>query len=314
MGRRLFVYAATSLLLVASASTAPHAVAAAGPKVAVLDFGTAGLTSNNYGNFQPGVALSDLLTDQIVNGGKFDVMDRAHLDSTLQEHKLSASGEVDPTTAISAGRLIGARYLISGNVIQLSQTGSSGAGAGGLIGGTVGGILGGVKTNRVTIKVAVKVVDAVTGRIVQSFSDEKTESATSISGAGFSGYTAGGYSNSQFVSSSMGHLINDEAILIAQHLDPSKFTGGPAPPSLTGRVIDVDGTNIILNIGASKGVTVGTFFDVVKVKQIKDPDSGRMLTANETIGKIQIVSVSADTSVAHVITGHIVTGLSAVSE
>ncbi|HZX68810.1 MAG TPA: FlgT C-terminal domain-containing protein, partial [Candidatus Elarobacter sp.] len=88
----------------------------------------------------------------------------------------------------------------------------------------------------------------------------------------------------------------------------------PAPPSLTGRVIDVDGTNIILNIGASKGVTVGAFFDVVKVKMIKDPDSGRMLTANETVGKIQIVSVSADTSVGHVVAGHIVTGLSVVSE
>ena len=313
MRRTLFALAAVALLA-ASAFGTPRSVSAGGPKIAVLDFGTAGLTSNNYGNFQPGVALSDLLTDQIVNGGKFDVMDRKSLDSTLQEHKLSASGEVDPTTAISAGRLIGARYLISGNVIQLSQTGSSGAGAGGLIGGTAGSILGGVKTNRVTIKVAVKVVDAQTGRIVQSFSDEKTESATSVSGAGFSGYTAGGYSNAQFVSSSMGHLINDEAILIAQHLDPSKFSGGPAPPSLTGRVIDVDGTNIILNIGASKGVTVGAFFDVVKVKMIKDPDSGRMLTANETVGKIQIVSVSADTSVGHVVAGHIVTGLSVVSE
>ncbi len=313
MRRTLFAFAAAALLA-ASVFGAPQSGNAAGPRVAVLDFGTAGLTSNNYGNFQPGVALSDLLTDQIVNGGKFDVMDRKSLDSTLQEHKLNASGEVDPTTAISAGRLIGARYLISGNVIQLSQTGASGAGAGGLIGGVAGGILGGVHTNRVTIKVAVKVVDAQTGRIVQSFSDEKTESATSISGAGFSGYTAGGYSNSQFVSSSMGHLINDEAILIAQHLDPSRFISGPAAPSLTGRVIDVDGANIIINIGSSKGVQVGAFFDIVKVKQIKDPDSGRMLTANETVGKIQIMSVSGDTAVGRVVAGHITVGLSAVSE
>ena len=313
MRRILFAFTAVALLAV-SVFGAPQPANAAGPRVAVLDFGTAGLTGSSYGNFQPGVALSDLLTDQIVNSGKFDVMDRKSLDSTLSEHKLNASGEVDPTTAISAGRLIGARYLISGNVIELDQTGQSGAGAGGLIGGVAGGILGGVKTNRTTIKVAVKVVDAQTGRIVQSFSDEKTESATSISGSGFSGYTAGGYSNQQFVNSSMGHLINDEAILIAQHLDPSKFISGPAPPSLTGRVIDVDGANIIINIGASKGVTVGAFFDVVKVKQIKDPDSGRMLTANETVGKIQIMSVSGDTAVGRVVTGHIVAGLSVVSE
>ncbi len=313
MRRMILAFTATALLG-ATAFSGPQAASAANPKVAVLDFGTTGLTSNKWGTFEPGVALSDLLTDQVVNSGKFDVVDRKNLDSTLQEHKLSASGEVDPTTAISAGRLVGARFLISGNVLQLDQTGQSGAAAGGLIGGVAGGIIGGVKTNRVTIKVAVKVVDAQTGRIVQSFSDEKTESATSWGTGGFSGYTAGAYSNSQFVNSSMGHLINDEAILIAQHLDPSKFAVGPAAPSLTGRVIDVDGANIIINLGASRGAAVGAFFNVVKVKQIKDPDSGRMLTVSEPVGKIQIISVTSDTAVARVVSGHIIAGLSVVSE
>lgn len=287
---------------------------AQGPKVAVLNFSTQGITGNAYGNFEPGVALSDLVTDQLVNTGKFDVLDRKNLDSTLQEHKLNASGEIDPTTAISAGRLVGARYLISGNILQLAQSGTSGAGAGGLVGGVAGGILGSVRNNRVTLKVAVRVVDAQTGRIVQSYTAEKTESATSIGGGGFSGYTAGSYSNSSFVSSSMGHLINDEAIDIVQHLDPARFTSGPAAPSLTGRVLEVDGPNVILNIGAAKGVQVGAFFDVVKVKQLKDPDSGRMLSVNETIGKIQVMTVTADTSVARVVSGKIVAGLSVVSE
>jgi curli biogenesis system outer membrane secretion channel CsgG len=314
MRRRLFAFPAAALLAVSVFGTPQAAFAATGPKVAVLDFSTVGLTSNWWGNFQPGVALSDLLTDQIVNGGKFDVLDRKHLDSTLAEHKLSASGEVDPTTAIAAGRLVGARFLISGNVIQLDHVGRSGAGVGSLLGGVAGGIAGGVRSDKVTLKVAVRVVDAVTGRIVQSFSDEKTQSATSISGAGFSNYTAGGYSNATFINSSMGHLINDEAILIAQHLDPDKFVGGPAPPSLSGRVIDVDGANVVLNIGSAKGVTVGTFFDVVKVKQIKDPDSGKMLTARTTVGKIQIMTVSTDTAVGRVVSGKITAGESVTSE
>jgi curli biogenesis system outer membrane secretion channel CsgG len=300
--------------LSATVSFAGTSVQAAGPKVAVLNFSTQGLTSNDWGNFEPGVALSDLVTDQLVNAGKFDVLDRKNLDSTLQEHKLNASGAIDPTTAIAAGRLVGARYLISGNILQLSQTGTSGAAAGGLIGGVAGGILGGVRNNRVTLKVAVRVVDAQTGRIVQSYTAEKTESATSIGGAGFSGYTAGSYSNSNFVSSSMGHLVNDEAIDIVQHLDPAKFSAGPAAPSLTGRVLEVDGPNVILNIGATKGAQVGAFFDVVKVKQLKDPDSGRMLTVNETVGKIQIMSVTADTSVARIVSGKIVAGQSVTSE
>ncbi|MBV8368893.1 MAG: hypothetical protein JO036_08240 [Candidatus Eremiobacteraeota bacterium] len=312
--RRSFLATSAAAFLTASVLGAPPPANAAGPRVAVLDFSTVGLTSTWWGNFQPGVALSDLVTDQLVNSGKYDVLDRKNIDSTLAEHKLNASGAVDPTTAIAAGRLVGARYLISGNVIQFDHTGSSGGALGGLIGGIAGAAAGSIRNDRVTIKVSVKVVDAVTGRIVQAFNDEKTQNSTSLSGAGFSGYTAGSYSNSNFINSSMGHLINDEAGLISQHLDPTKFSSGPAPPSLTGRVIEVDGGNVILNIGSAKGATVGAFFDVVKVKQVKDPDSGRMLTVNETLGKIQIMSVSTDTSVGRIVSGKVVAGLSVTSE
>lgn len=301
-------------LLLAGALGAPPAAGAAPPKVAVLNFSTVGLTSNWYGAFEPGVALSDLVTDQMVNSGKFDMLDRKNLDATLNEHHLQASGEVDPATAISAGRLVGARYLISGNILQLDHTGSSGAAVGSAIGGIAGGLIGGVRNDRVTLKVAVRVVDAQTGRIVQSFSDEKTESATSLTGGGYSGWTAGSYGNQQFLSSSMGHLINDEAMAIATHLDPAKFTAGPPPLSLSGHVIDVDGRSIIINLGASKGVTVGSYFDVVKVKQIRDPDSGKMLTVNENVGKIEIMQVNADTAVGRVVSGTIVRGQAVTSE
>ncbi|HTW83226.1 MAG TPA: hypothetical protein VMD91_04035 [Candidatus Sulfotelmatobacter sp.] len=58
-------------------------------------------------------------------------------------------------------------------------------------------------SSRTTLKVSVKVVDALTGRIVQSFNDERSENATSLGRNGWSGTVAGGYSNSNFTSSSM---------------------------------------------------------------------------------------------------------------
>ncbi|MEO6990800.1 MAG: CsgG/HfaB family protein [Candidatus Baltobacteraceae bacterium] len=285
--------------------SAPAVASAAGtgPSVAVLDFSTKGLTSNAWGNFEPGVALSDLLTDQIVKGGKFDVLDRKNLDSTLSEHSLAASGEVDSTSAITAGRLVGARYLISGNILQLDQTGRSGGGAGSFLPGLAGAVAGAVKTDRTTLRVAVRVVDARTGRIVQSFTDEQTEKATSFAAGAFSGYTAGGYSNEQFVNSSMGHLINSEATKIAADLDPTKFTSGAATAAISGHVLSVDGANVILNVGSAKGVTVGMYFDVVKIKRMKDPDSGKTLTVNENVGTIEVTSVSADTAVAKLVSG-----------
>ena len=158
------------------------------PSIAVLDFSTHGLTSDWYGTFQPGVALSDLLTDRMVNDGRFNVLDRSHLSSTLDEHQLSASGEVDPETAIRAGQLVGSRYLITGEYPPARPDRPSGANAGSLLPGVFGAAAGGVSTNRVTIKVAVRVIDAKTGQIVQSFADEESRSGTSWNAGGFSGY------------------------------------------------------------------------------------------------------------------------------
>ena len=281
----------------------PGLANAAGPTVAVLDFDTKGLTSNWYGTFQPGVAISDLLTNQLVNTGKFNVLDRSHLNNTLQEHQLSASGEVSPASLVQSGQLVGAKYLIVGNVLQFEQTGQSGANVGCLIGGVAGGIIGGVRTNRVTVQVAVRVIDATTGQILQTISDEQAKSGTSWGTGGFSGSVGGSYSNQQFVSSTMGQLINAVAVDISTKLDPSKFTAAPAGPSLLGKIISADGKSLIINIGAAKGVAVGMYFDVMTVREIRDPDSGKMLTSHQTTGKMQIVSVDSETAVGQTVSG-----------
>ncbi|HVR47349.1 MAG TPA: CsgG/HfaB family protein [Candidatus Binatia bacterium] len=273
------------------------------PSIAVLDFNTNGLTSNWYGSFQPGVALSDLLTDRMVNAGHFNVLDRTHLSSTLGEHQLGASGEVDPQSAITAGKMTGARYLVTGNILQLDQTGQSGANAGSFLPYPFSAAAGSVNTHKVTIKVAVRVIDARTGQIVQSFSDEETRSGTSWGAGGFTGGTWGSYSNEQFVNSDMGHLIDDEADKIVASIDPSRFNSGPVAATLTGHVAAIDGHNVIIDIGSNYGVQPGQQFDIVMTKSLVDPTTHQVLHVSENIGKLQIDTVSSNASVGHVISG-----------
>ncbi|MGA2394494.1 MAG: CsgG/HfaB family protein [Candidatus Lustribacter sp.] len=301
MKRMLFLLALGTALTYASIATGP--ARAAGPTTAVLDFDTKGLTSDWWGAFEPGVAISDLVTDQLVNGGKFTMVDRTHLDQTLAEHQLSAAGEVSPATAIQSGQLIGARYLVTGNVLQFAQTSQSGASVGGFLGGLAGAAVGSVSTQRVTLQVAVRVVDAATGQILQTFTDEQSKSGTSWGTGAFSGYVGGSYSNQQFLSSTMGQLINSVAIDIANKLDPAKFSSAPAGPSLTGKVIAADGKSLIINLGSTEGVAVGMYFDVMTVRQIRDADSGKVLTSHQTTGKMQIVSVDTDTAVGQTVNG-----------
>ncbi len=303
MDFRRFLQIAIVAVLACSPVGAFAQQTAARPAVAVLDFSTKGLSSDWYGAFEPGVALSDLLTDRMVNDGRFNVLDRSHLSSTLGEHQLGASGEVDPATAITAGRMVGARYLITGNILQLDQTGQSGASAGSLLPGIFGAAAGGVSTHRVTIKVAVRIIDARTGQIVQSFSDEETRSGTSWSASGVAGYTGGSYSNEQFVNSDMGHLIDDEAGKIATSIDPSRFNAGPVAPALSGHIAAIDGRNIIINIGSNSGVQVGQTFDIVRVKSLIDPTTHQRLQVSENVGKLQIDSVNSTASVGHLVAG-----------
>lgn len=314
MSSRFVHMCIAAALAAAPLSVAAQQTAGARPSVAVLDFSTQGLTSDWWGAFQPGVALSDLLTDRMVNGGQFNVVDRSHLSATLGEHQLAASGEVDPRTAISAGRLVGAHYLITGNILQLDQTGASGASAGSYLPNWVGAAAGSVNTHRVTIKVAVRVIDARTGQIVQSFSDEASRSGTSWSGAGWGGGAAGSYNNQQFVNSDMGHLVDDEANKIASALDPSRFNAGPAAPSLSGHIAAIDGRNVIINIGSNNGVQVGQTFDIVRVKSLIDPTTHQTLHVTENVGKLQIDSVNANASVGHIVAGTAAVRLTVTAE
>jgi curli biogenesis system outer membrane secretion channel CsgG len=308
------VLTAAALVCGPVAGLAQQAGAGPRPSVAVLDFSTHGLTSDWWGAFEPGVALSDLLTDRMVNDGRFNVLDRTHLSSTLGEHQLAASGEVDPVTAIRAGHLVGARFLITGNILQLDQTGASGASAGSFLPGPFGAAAGSVSTHRVTIKVAVRVIDARTGQIVQSFSNEETRSGTSWNAGGFSGYAAGSYSNEQFVNSDMGHLIDDEAAKIGAAIDPTRFNSGPVAAALTGHVAAIDGRSVIINIGATAGVQAGQIFDIVKVKSLVDPTTHAILHVNENVGRLQIDTVSPTASVGHVISGTAAVRLTVTSE
>jgi curli biogenesis system outer membrane secretion channel CsgG len=233
------------------------------------------LTTNSYGTFEPGIAVPDLLAECLVNGGRFDVLDRAYLDEALERAHARARGIGDPDAAMATGRLLDARYLVSGTIAELDRDGGDAA-----------------SNERLTLAVTIRVVDATTGRVVQSFSDEKTAKAAPIADAAFAGYTAGDYGSARFADSPVGRLVDAEAQAIAAHLDPAKLTAATAGrPAVDGHAIEVDGQNVIVDVGAARGAIVGAVFDVVKTG------------SGETLGKLELLSVGANTSVGRLISG-----------
>ncbi len=84
-------------------------------KVTVLDFTDLQGNSSELGKY-----ISEQLTvDFVMTKRDFSVLDRANLKKILAEHKLTASGLVDPENAKKLGMFAGVDALIIGNIIPI---------------------------------------------------------------------------------------------------------------------------------------------------------------------------------------------------
>jgi TolB-like protein len=63
-------------------------------------------------------AFQDNLTNALVNLNRFRIVERDKLDVVLQEQKLSRTKLVDRKTALKLGRLVAARSIITGSIIE----------------------------------------------------------------------------------------------------------------------------------------------------------------------------------------------------
>ena len=116
--------AALALLLACSAAASPEAAQAQTgsdvPTVAVLDF--TGLMVGQGGNSAPlGKAVSAMLVTELIGRPGIKVVERSQLNDLLTEQKLSLSGRVDESTALQVGKLVGAQYVIHGQVTSIAD-------------------------------------------------------------------------------------------------------------------------------------------------------------------------------------------------
>lgn len=155
-----------SALLLAPTIFSSSAAAAGKPVVAVAEFHNTA-RSAYWWNSSVGWDLSDMLTSELANTGKFRVVERAKLQHVLREQDLGASGRVAQGTAARIGKLTGARYLVMGSVATYRENASGSQG-----GASFGGIHVGGSKQQAYIAVDLRVVDSTTGEILYSRSVE----------------------------------------------------------------------------------------------------------------------------------------------
>src|SRR3954462_786744 len=111
----LCAVALLALVLVPLLSAAPKG-GGDKPRIAVLEFKNK--ADNQWWYHGGAAAAQDVFVTERVKSGKFRVVEREQLQALMEEKHLSLSGDVDPSTAVKIGKLLGVNYLLTGSVTE----------------------------------------------------------------------------------------------------------------------------------------------------------------------------------------------------
>ncbi len=122
-----------------------------------------------------GTGMAEMLSDVLVNTGKFDVVERINLNDITTEQDLVTGGRVSRATGAKTGRMKGAEYIIRGTITEFTYKES-----GGDLGFTIKGFKLGGKISEAHIGGIIRIFDATTGEIYASKRFEKKVPASGL--------------------------------------------------------------------------------------------------------------------------------------
>jgi curli biogenesis system outer membrane secretion channel CsgG len=262
-----------------------------GPKhvVSVGSFTSIGAFSAKYGSWDIGGGLAAMLTSALVESGRFIVLERAQLKQVLTEQELKGNRLMSRGTGPKLGRLTGAQFLIYGAVTEFGADDNGGGFSIGGAGGFGGLLSGALSTSSASgsVSMDIRIVDTTSGRVVQTHRvSAPIESSGFDLSFGYRGISLGG---NQFKKTPLGlavrNAITGAVQLMAIHAQKAVWSG---------QVVDVDGSEIFINAGASSGLKKDDLFMVERVvKRLTDPTTGEVLMIRKReLGVVQLTMVT----------------------
>jgi curli biogenesis system outer membrane secretion channel CsgG len=252
-------------------------------------------------------SIADMLTTKIVNDGTYTVIDRETLDSLLKEQNLSVSDRSDPATACKIGKLLSVDVVCTGIIDEfgfenhenhVASIGAMGTSRIPYIGGF--GFHGGSRhSGRVHVAMDAKIVDVNTGEVLAAThaAGDSSRSGTDILGTGSGSY--------DFASSIAGEATAKAVDDLGMQIIGSAGKIPDNQADVTGKVADVTGVQVIVNVGSNNGIAAGDNLTVDRIyKTIKDPASGAVLKElKNTIAVIKVSEVDKGSSTGSVVKG-----------
>ncbi len=240
--------------------------------------------ANWRGRWELGDAWGTIFTDQLVQSGRFIVLGEADMrGAALQEQDLAATGRMaGGKKAPKMGRMTPAQLLVKGAITHVQETKGGGGGFG------FKGITIGADGGSAEINITIYLVDTTTGQVKASKSVIGKSGKKGLS-LGYHGSALGGLTGDLggFMKDNMGKAATDACnqaleFLVAQ-LDAIPWEGSVA-------LAKAD--KLIINRGTRDGVAVGMQFDIGKVEEVVDDDTGEVLDSDmKKLGTVTVTEV-----------------------
>ncbi len=163
--KKIMTILVTAALL--AVAIAPLAMANEKPRIAVLEFSNK--ADNQWWHRGGAAAAQDVFVTELVKSGKFRVIDRERLDALMREKNLTLSGDIDASSAIEIGKLLGVKYFLTGAVTEYGNT---------KVGGSGFGISAGKK--KFVAALNARIIDAQTGEILWADESSKEEKSMKV--------------------------------------------------------------------------------------------------------------------------------------
>lgn len=277
---------AVVLMLAAALVGAPSSVfAQAKIRIAVSNFennSTWSWWGDNLGR-----AAADELATQLVQTGKYTVIERAQLDAILQEQNLGASGAVTSATAAKVGKLLGVQLLLTGSITAFSIKRTSIDMRG----------IGGSYSNAES-KIDARLVNTDTGEVVIVAVGQGNKR---MGGGYFKGVSAEQTFDQGAAQEALRPAVEQVVVKLAEQT-ASLQSMTPAAPE--GQIVSTRAGSYYINRGAGAGVKVGQKFNVHHVvDEIKDADGRLLDKVIEQTGVLEVTQVLANSAVCKLVSG-----------
>ncbi|WP_324283016.1 CsgG/HfaB family protein [Cyanobacterium aponinum UTEX 3221] len=270
-------------------------------RVAVLDFDYSAVSNPTWLSYFNGGAkgVSDMIVNQLVETGKYRVIERSRLDAILAEQNLGASGRVDASTAAEIGRLLGVEMVVIGSVTQfdIEKRGSNF----GLFGVSVGN-----ESSEAYVTLNSRIVNTNTGEILMT---AEGKGVANQSDDNVRVFTIGGGTSTSNETKLLTVATQEAVKGIVSKMSENEAKLAAVPkvlPNIDAVVADVSGGTVVLNKGSQDGYRTGMKVSIERVgKEIKDPETGKVIRRLTTaIGVVELYDVDTSSSLGKIISGN----------